>query len=465
VNYQKPVVNTETTISHSFKTNALITERTIQVSEAFGLGVDDEKQFSLYENTALKYKSNDIVYITGDSGSGKSWLLNNHFAKLNNAVNLNDIEIFANTPIIEQLGSNLSKALEYLNIAGLGDAFLYLRTYEQLSDGQKYRFRIAKLLDMQNADVWLIDEFCATLDRITAQIISFNLHKIVKKLGKMLVVATTHDDLTDSLKPNVYIRKGYETDVDVSYRQDEDYADKSFTLHKDMKVEIGNKTDYESLKRFHYRQAELGAVKRIYKCVYQNNVIGVIVICYPHLALKGRNVVFGERFSKMSKESCTELNQIMECISRIIIHPKYRGIGLAQFMLKEYFKLSQCEYVETIAVMANYNPFFEKAGMTRVDTEDDLKRLEKIKELEAFGFQINLISSKKYIDKHFKTLSTVDQEKVKAIVAKILNRYKGQITKLFANKATVEEVIEKDLFGAMKELPRADTVYLYKKLK
>ena len=190
-----------------------------------------------------------------------------------------------------------------------------------------------------------------------------------------------------------------------------------------------------------------------------------MVVCYPHLALKGRNVVFGERFSKMSKESCTELNQVMECVARIIVHPKYRGIGLAQHMLKEYFKLSQCEYVETIAVMANYNPFFEKAGMTRVDTEGDIQRLEKIKELEAFGFQINLLSSKKYSEKQYNTLSKVDQEKVRDIVAKILNRYKGQITKLFANKATIEEVIKKDLFGAMKELPRANTVYLYKKLK
>ncbi len=465
VNSVKAVTDIKAVISHSFKTNSLITERTIKVSEAFGLGIDDEKEFSIYENTELKYKSNDIVYITGDSGSGKSWLLNNHFAKLDNAINIDDIAVEDNVPIIEQLGKTLPLALEYLNIAGLGDAFLYLRTYAQLSDGQKYRFRIAKLLDMQDKDVWLIDEFCATLDRTTAKIISYNLHKIVKKVGKMLIVATTHNDLRDSLRPNVYIQKGYETDVDIKYFEDTDYPEREFELLKHMKIEEGDKTDYESLKRFHYRQAALGATKNFYKCTYEGNVIGTLVICYPHLALKGRNIAFNDKWARMSKETCTEINEVIENISRVIVHPKYRGIGLAQYMLKEYFKLSKSMYVETIAVMANYNPFFEKAGMTRVQTVDESNRMEKIKVLEKYGFNINLLSSKKYSEDHYNTLTSVQQVEVKEIIRKILTRWKGQISKLFAHKATIEEVMETDLFGAMKELPRADTVYLYKKLK
>ena len=55
-------------ISHSFKTKSEITDRTVLVSEAFGLGIDDEKEFCIYDNFKFNLQSNDIVYVTGDSG-------------------------------------------------------------------------------------------------------------------------------------------------------------------------------------------------------------------------------------------------------------------------------------------------------------------------------------------------------------------------------------------------------------
>jgi len=55
-------------ISHSFKTKSEITDRTILVSEAFGLGIDSEKCFCIYDNFKFNLQSNDIVYVTGDSG-------------------------------------------------------------------------------------------------------------------------------------------------------------------------------------------------------------------------------------------------------------------------------------------------------------------------------------------------------------------------------------------------------------
>ena len=37
-------------VSHSFKTKSDITDRTILVAEAFGLGIDEEKEFCIYDN-------------------------------------------------------------------------------------------------------------------------------------------------------------------------------------------------------------------------------------------------------------------------------------------------------------------------------------------------------------------------------------------------------------------------------
>ena len=44
------------------------------VAEAFGLGVDEAQKFKVLD-TELKIGPRDVVYITGDSGSGKSVLL------------------------------------------------------------------------------------------------------------------------------------------------------------------------------------------------------------------------------------------------------------------------------------------------------------------------------------------------------------------------------------------------------
>ena len=446
-------------ISHSFKTKSEITDRTVLVSEAFGLGIDDEKEFCIYDNFKFNLQSNDIVYVTGDSGSGKSWILKNVFSKFKNSISIDDIKIDDNEVLIEGVGKDLNDALKKLNLAGLGDAFLYLRKYSQLSDGQKYRYAIAKFLDTDK-NIWILDEFCAKLDRVTAKIVSYNIQKIARRLNKCVICATTHDDLFDALKPSLIIRKGFESEVNVERKEVKDYSSKIDEIYNSIKVDIGDKKDYKKLSKFHYRQAGLGAVKNIYKMIFHEDVIGVIVITYPHLALKGRNIYTDKKYSKMSTENCKKINEEFECIARIILHPKYRGLGLAYYFLEEYFKLSSSKYIETVAVMANYTPFFEKAGMTKVETEQDNKRSAMIQDLEQYGFNTSLISSARYNEKIFSELDIEQQEEVKVIIKKILNRYKGQISKLFSKDKSIDKIVEENLFIVMREIQRADTVYL-----
>jgi ABC-type ATPase with predicted acetyltransferase domain len=60
------------------------------------------------------------------------------------------------------------------------------------------------------------------------------------------------------------------------------------------------------------------------------------------------------------------LNKKLASISRVVLHPKYRSIGLGAHLVRETLPLCGRQYVETMAVMAQYNPFFEKAGMKRI---------------------------------------------------------------------------------------------------
>jgi len=155
------------------------TERVVGVAEAFGLGLDQWEKFIIYDNAEFKIGPTDIVYITGDSGSGKSVLLKALEKDIRRdmgltCINIAEIKPEPNKPLIETVGKSLEEALELLSRVGLNDAFLFLRTYEQLSDGQKYRYKIAKMIESQ-AQFWVMDEFAATLDRDTAKIVAYNL--------------------------------------------------------------------------------------------------------------------------------------------------------------------------------------------------------------------------------------------------------------------------------------------------
>lgn len=211
------------TIDKRFHTEVERSDRVLEIAEAFGLGLDD-KEFVVFDQQELEINQGDVVYITGQSGSGKSTVLRELTTEMEKAgmdvVNIDDVALL-DKPLIDQIGKNTSEALNLLSIAGLNDAYLFIRKPQELSDGQRYRFRLAKIIE-SGAGVWIADEFLAVLDRTTAKVIAFNLQKIARKVGATLMVATTHTDMVQDLAPNLYIEKRYREKIEI-VRQPEGY--------------------------------------------------------------------------------------------------------------------------------------------------------------------------------------------------------------------------------------------------
>ena len=204
-------------INKAFDCKVERTPRVMQVAEAFGLGVEDES-WVIYDGLELDIKQGDVVYITGQSGSGKSVVLRDLSAQMAVSLTVTNIDdvVFEDKPLIDQIGTSVNEGLSLLNIAGLNDAYLFIRKPYELSDGQRYRFRIAKLVE-SGSQVWVADEFGAVLDRITAQCVANSLQRAARKAKATLIVATTHSDLIDALKPNVIVNKHYKERVAVVY--------------------------------------------------------------------------------------------------------------------------------------------------------------------------------------------------------------------------------------------------------
>lgn len=204
------------TIDRRFSSSVERTPRVLEIAEGFGLGLS-LKEFVVYENLKIDINQGDIVYITGQSGSGKSLLLRDLTTQMHDAglivADLNSVEL-EDKPVIELVGKTTTEAANLLAAAGISDAWIYIRKPSELSDGQRYRLRLAKLLET-NADVWIADEFGAVLDRVTAKAVAFNVQKIARRAGKTLMVATTHTDLGEELGPSLTITKRFRERVEV----------------------------------------------------------------------------------------------------------------------------------------------------------------------------------------------------------------------------------------------------------
>ncbi|QDT33467.1 hypothetical protein Mal48_27200 [Thalassoglobus polymorphus] len=68
------------------------------------------------------------------------------------------------------------------------------------------------------------------------------------------------------------------------------------------------------------------------------------------------------------------LNTQLVLLSRVVIHPTFRGAGIASQFVRRVCELSGYPWIETLAQMGHINPFFERAGFQRVGVSQAQQR-------------------------------------------------------------------------------------------
>jgi len=452
------------TVNKTFNTIAPITSRTLEIASAFGLGIDNNIEFEIYNNFQFGFNEGDVVYITGDSGSGKSILINEIIKKLPKDSYLceKDLQIDDNEILIESIGKDLNEAIKIMNICGLGEAFLYLRKYNQLSDGQKLRYKLCKMID-SGKEIFIIDEYCGQLDRDTAKIISFNFQKYCRRNKKIFIAASTHPDLKEDLSPNIYIFKKFNNDISVEYN---DKVNDKCSIVKNLEVrKVDSLKEIADIERFHYK-GKVVQYKGLFGLYLNNDLIGCLVIGNPMLNLKGRNIYTKGLFSKNTSDIAKQINKEFDVISRVVIHPKYRAIGLSYYLIKEYIeKHCKAKFVESLAKMGKYSRFFERAGLTRVDIPEEMqdkKYLEDLQKIIDLGFDKDMIRSWRYVKEVYETLSEDKRKEFDEIYQKFLRNYKsthgGSVSDIIAIKLQGND----NFYKRFSKLLRTDpTYYIY----
>ena len=87
---------------------------------------------------------------------------------------------------------------------------------------------------------------------------------------------------------------------------------------------------------------------------------------YPVPACAVRERALGLRGARYDRGKIRWLNENVRTIARGIVHPQFRGVGVARELVRVMCAQARVRYVEAMAVMGQAVPFFEKAGMRKV---------------------------------------------------------------------------------------------------
>lgn len=202
------------------------------------------------EPVVMEIGAGDVVWIGGASGAGKSTLLRRVARVLEglgdrgkgidvgekdqkrwSVVRLEEIGLERDKAVVDCFDWALEETLAVLARAGLAEARLWLLPPAALSEGQRFRYRLARFMagarraempaspglpsgaPSGGLEVLIADEFCAALDEVTAKVVAWNLGKFVRGSAgtdrpRAAILAGTREDVVADLRPSMRVWMG-----------------------------------------------------------------------------------------------------------------------------------------------------------------------------------------------------------------------------------------------------------------
>ncbi len=155
--------------------------------------------FSLDAELPIEGSDWSIGVVVGPSGSGKTSMGRQVFGP--EAIYEPDWP--ADRPIVDAIAADgdFNAVTAALAAVGLGDVPAWLRPYAVLSNGEKFRATLARLV-AEAPQQAVVDEFTSVVDRQIAKIGALAFSKAWRRTGGQVVLLSCHYDILDWLQPD-----------------------------------------------------------------------------------------------------------------------------------------------------------------------------------------------------------------------------------------------------------------------
>jgi GNAT superfamily N-acetyltransferase len=232
---------------------------TKEICSRFDIKFKGETRFKL-ESIPEFDKNFNIGLVIGPSGSGKSTIIHNRFSVIDSPQWRKDRSIVSHFASVED-------AIERLTAVGLNSIPAWLRPFRVLSEGEKFRANMARLL---NSDI-AIDEFTSVVDRSVAKSVSVSINKYVYKHNvQNLVFASCHYDIIEWLRPCwVYDLNGNTL-----------YSGRWLQRPEiNLSIYEGDHSAWEMFKKHHYLSSDIMKSSKIFLCFWDDILLGIVATC------------------------------------------------------------------------------------------------------------------------------------------------------------------------------------------
>ncbi len=197
---------------------------------------------------------------------------------------------------------------------------------------------------------------------------------------------------------------------------------------KNLRIVRGGFEDYKRLARFHYRDSRPGAYTAIFVIKPNKGMskepVGVIVYTMPSAGAELRNFATDNFFAGFDNRTRLGLiNKNIRCISRVIIEPRFRGLGLASRLVRETMPEMDVPIVEAMAVMGMVNPFFEKAGMKAFTGKMPVRCVQLIEAFSKVGIEEEELIDAEGVQRKIERLGRWEGEFIESEIGRFLQSY------------------------------------------
>jgi len=199
-----------------------------------------------------------------------------------------------------------------------------------------------------------------------------------------------------------------------------------------LQIVPGDIDDYERLARYHYRDSRPGPLAAIFALKPRpgwagrlgKQSIGVIVYTMPVPSLELRNIATGGFFAGSDRSTqLSLLNKNVRCISRVIIEPRFRALGLATRLVRETMPQMNIPVIEAAAVMGMFNPFFEKAGMKPYTAKPPVRCVRLIEALSMVSVRERELIDPACVQRKLERLSRAEGRFIELEIRRFLQSY------------------------------------------